>query len=65
MSLQEIPDLSQLLPDDFAIIREYWQSRNGISNKGRVSSLSLKLSEQVQSIINLGIMPGDIPSDVF
>lgn len=64
MSLQKISDLSQLLPDDFAIIREYLQRRNGMSNKAR-ASLSIKLSEQVKSIINLKIMPADISSDVF
>lgn len=64
ISLQKISDLSQLLPDDFAIIREYLQRRNGMSKKAR-SSLSLKLSEQVKSIINLIILPADISSDVF
>ncbi|MBK1987728.1 RDD family protein [Sphaerospermopsis aphanizomenoides BCCUSP55] len=64
ISLQKISDLSQLLPDDFAIIREYLLRRNGMSHKAR-TSLSLKLSQQVQSIINLTIMPADISSDVF
>jgi hypothetical protein len=54
MTLQKISYLSQLLPDNFTIIREYLQRRNEIPNKGRVS-LSLKLSEEVRSIINLGI----------
>ncbi len=64
MSLQKISDLSQLLPDDFSIVREYLQRLNIMSNEGRIS-LSLKLSEEVRSIINLPIMPADIPSDVF
>ncbi|TAE54773.1 MAG: RDD family protein [Nostocales cyanobacterium] len=64
ISLQKISDLSQLLPDDFAIIREYLQCRNGMSNKAR-SSLSIKLAEQVKSIINLNILPADISADVL
>jgi uncharacterized RDD family membrane protein YckC len=64
ISLQKISDLSQLLPDDFAIIREYLQRRNGMSKKAR-SSLSIKLAEQVKSIINLTILPADISADVF
>ncbi|TAF05936.1 MAG: RDD family protein [Nostocales cyanobacterium] len=64
LSLQKNSDLSQLLPDDFAIIREYLQRRSGMSTKVR-SSLSLKLSNQVKSIINLTILPADISSDIF
>jgi hypothetical protein len=64
MTWQKISYFSQLLLDNFTIIREYLQRSNGIPNKGRVS-LALKLSEEVRSIINLGIMPADIPSDVF
>jgi hypothetical protein len=51
-------------PDDFAIIREYLQRRSGMSKKARIA-LSLKLTQQVQSIINLEIIPGNIATDVF
>jgi uncharacterized RDD family membrane protein YckC len=64
IQLREIADLSPLLPDDFAIIREYLLRRTGMSTKAR-TTLSLKLTQQVQSIINLEIIPGDIASDVF
>lgn len=64
ISLQTISDLSQLLPDDFVIIREYLQRRKGMSKKAR-AALSIKLSEQVKSIINLKILPAEISSDVF
>jgi uncharacterized RDD family membrane protein YckC len=64
LHLQETADLSPLLPDDFAIIREYLLRRNGMSTKAR-TALSLKLTQQVQSIINLEILPGNIASDVF
>jgi uncharacterized RDD family membrane protein YckC len=62
--LSQMADLSQLLPDDFAIIREYLLRRNGMSNKSK-ASLSLKLSQQVQSIVGLETLPADISADVF
>ncbi|HLP87627.1 MAG TPA: RDD family protein [Nostocaceae cyanobacterium] len=62
--LQQTADLSQLLPDDFAVIREYLLRRNGMSAKAR-ASLSIKLAQQVQSIINLEVLPANIASDVF
>ena len=64
IQLQEIANLSSLLPDDFAIIREYLLRRNGMSTKAKIA-LSLKLTQQVQSIINLDILPANIASDVF
>jgi uncharacterized RDD family membrane protein YckC len=64
IQLREIANLSSLLPDDFAIIREYLQRRSGMSKKARIA-LSLKLTQQVQSIINLEIIPGNIATDVF
>lgn len=64
ISLQKVSDLSQMLPDDFAIIREYLQRRNGMSKKAK-SALSIKLAEQVKSIIDLKILPADISSDVL
>ena len=62
--LLEIADLSQLLPDDFAVIREYLQRRGAMSLKAR-ASLSLKLAEQVQTIINLEKLPEAVTPDVF
>ena len=62
--LQEVADLSPLLPDDFGIIREYLLRRNGMSKKAR-SMLSLKLGKQVMSIINLEQLPADVSADVF
>jgi len=62
--LQEVADLSPLLPDDFGIIREYLLRRNGMSKKAR-SMLSLKLGQQVMSIINLEQLPADVSADVF
>ncbi|QIR40375.1 RDD family protein [Tolypothrix sp. PCC 7910] len=62
--LIEIADLSPLLPDDFAVIREYLQRRSGMSAKAK-SLLALKLSQQVQAIINLEQIPTGVSSDEF
>lgn len=62
--LQEVADLSPLLPDDFGIIREYLLRRNGMSKKAK-AMLSLKLGKQVMSIINLEQLPADVSADVF
>lgn len=62
--LIKIADLSQLLPDDFAVIREYLQRRSTMSLKAK-ASLSLKLAEQVVAIINLENLPEAVTPDVF
>ncbi|BDI14844.1 hypothetical protein ANSO36C_06460 [Nostoc cf. commune SO-36] len=62
--LIEIADFSQLMPDDFAVIREYLQRRSAMSLKPR-ASLSLKLAEQVVDIINLEKLPELVTPDVF
>jgi uncharacterized RDD family membrane protein YckC len=62
--LLKTADLSKLLPDDFAIIREYLQRRNAMSLKAK-ASLSLKLAEQVVAIINLEKLPQSLTPDVF
>lgn len=62
--LIEIADFSQLMPDDFAVIREYLQRRGAMSLKAK-ASLSLKLAEQVKAIINLEKLPEAVTPDVF
>ncbi|MEH2181907.1 RDD family protein [Nostoc sp.] len=62
--LIEIADFSQLMPDDFAVIREYLQRRSAMSLKAR-ASLSLKLAEQVKAIIHLEKLPEAVTPDVF
>ncbi|MBD2342641.1 RDD family protein [Anabaena subtropica] len=62
--LLQITDLSILLPDDFAVIREYLQRRGAMGNKAR-SALSLKLAQQVQDILHLEKLPATVASDVF
>ncbi|MEH2415862.1 RDD family protein [Nostoc sp.] len=62
--LIKIADLSPLLPDDFAVIREYLQRRGAMSLKAK-ASLSLKLAEQVLAIINLEKLPEGVTPDIF
>ncbi|MBD2447158.1 RDD family protein [Nostoc sp. FACHB-152] len=61
--LLDIADLSQLLPDDFAVIREYLQRRDAMEFKPRIA-LAAKLTQQVTAIINLDKLPAAAP-DVF
>ncbi|MBD2438317.1 RDD family protein [Nostoc sp. FACHB-110] len=61
--LLEIADLSQLLPDDFAVIREYLQRRNAMTQRSRIA-LAAKLTQQVVGIIKLDKLPQANP-DVF
>ena len=56
-------DLSQLLPDDFAVIREYLQRRGIMAPKAR-TQLSLRLAQQIQALIALEQLP-EVPPDVF
>ncbi|MHC5595550.1 MAG: RDD family protein [Nostoc sp.] len=62
--LVQIADFSPLMPDDFAVIREYLQRRSAMSVKAR-ASLSLKLAEQVVAILNLEKLPEVVTPDVF
>lgn len=57
-------DFSQLLPDDFAVIREYLQRRKAMSSKAR-THLSLQLAQQVKTIIALDKLPTTITPDAF
>ncbi|WP_413201116.1 RDD family protein [Nostoc piscinale] len=61
--LLDIADLSQLLPDDFAVIREYLQRRGAMATKSRVA-LASKLTQQVAAIVNLDNLPAVAP-DIF
>lgn len=62
--LQSEADLSQLLPDDFAIICEYLQRRQGMASKAR-AQLSLQLAKQAKNIIALEKLPEAVIPDVF
>ena len=62
--LLQTTDFSQLLPDDFAVIREYLQRRQAMSPKAR-AQLSLQLAQQVQTVIALKQLPTALTPDVF
>ena len=62
--LPNLVDLSQLLPDDFAVISEYLHRRAGMERKAQ-SDLSLKLARQIRAIVHLETIPAGITSDQF
>lgn len=62
--LQSQADFSQLLPDDFAVIREYLQRRQAMSLKAK-EKLSLELAQQAKHIIALEKLPQAVTPDVF
>ncbi|MBF2064979.1 MAG: RDD family protein [Calothrix sp. C42_A2020_038] len=60
----ETADLSSMLPDDFAVIREYLVRRNIMSKQAR-AQLANELTQQVKSIIKLDNIPEGINPDTF
>jgi uncharacterized RDD family membrane protein YckC len=57
-------DLSVLLPDDFAVIREYLQRRTLLEPEAK-RKLSLQLARDIQMIIHLETLPYDLSADLF
>jgi len=64
IELTQIADISQLLPDDFAVVREYLQRRHLIAEKAR-NEVNLKLARQVKQVIALEKVPPNITPDLF
>ncbi|MEB3181026.1 MAG: RDD family protein [Nostocaceae cyanobacterium] len=62
--LLELADISALLPDDFAVIREYLLRRGTMAKKAK-TDLSLQLAKQVKSVISLQKLPNRVTPDVF
>lgn len=62
--LPELGNLSELLPDDFAAIREYLQRRRDMTAKAK-ADLSLQLARQVRTIVHLEKLPSGLTPDVF
>lgn len=62
--LQTSADFSQLLPDDFATIRDYLHRREKMSPKAR-EQISLNLAKQVKAIIGLEQLPTPLKPDLF
>jgi hypothetical protein len=53
-----------LLPDDFAVIRDYLQRRGELSPKAR-SEVNLQLARQVKEVILLEKVPPNTTPDLF
>lgn len=64
IELPQIANLSLLLPDDFATVREYLQRRNAMTPKAK-DELSLHLARQIRNIIDLKDLPEGLTPDVF
>nr|WP_290221059.1 RDD family protein [Trichocoleus desertorum] len=64
VQLLQLADLSHLLPDDFAVIREYLQRRGAMSAKAR-SEVNLQLARQVKEVILLEKVPSNTTPDLF
>ncbi|NMG18884.1 RDD family protein [Brasilonema bromeliae] len=62
--LLQIADLSAMLPDDFAVIREYLHRRPAMAPKAR-TSVALQLAKDVKAIIHLENIPEAVTPDVF
>lgn len=62
--LRKNADLSQLLPEDFAVIREYLQRREGMLKEAK-KDLSLKLASEIKAIIALEKVPEGVTANMF
>ena len=62
--LLQMGNFSNMLPDDFAVIREYLQRRGQMTAKAR-AKLSLELETQVQSVLNIQQLPAPASADIF
>lgn len=62
--LPYLSNLPALLPDDFAVIREYLQRRSAMEPKAK-SELSRQLASQVKNVIALEELPEKVSADVF
>lgn len=63
-ALLNVSDLSPLLPDDFATIRQYLERRSQMLSTAR-QSLALRLAQEVQAILQIEKLPFDMTPDVF
>jgi uncharacterized RDD family membrane protein YckC len=62
--LLEDTNISTLLPDDFAVIREYLKRRKDMEPSAKLE-LSRKLGMQLKELIGLETMPMGVGSDLF
>jgi uncharacterized RDD family membrane protein YckC len=57
-------NVGSLLPDDFAVIREYLQRRSMLDNRAK-NDLSLKLARQVRDLLEMKELPFEMTADLF
>lgn len=57
-------NLANLLPDDFAIVREYLERRSFMTTKAR-SEVSLNLARQLKAVIHLDTLPSAMTAEQF
>jgi uncharacterized RDD family membrane protein YckC len=62
--LPYMTNFTQLLPDDFAVVREYLKRREIMAPQAK-TELSLKLAEQLRNLIALETIPQGLTSDQF
>jgi uncharacterized RDD family membrane protein YckC len=62
--LADVADLSQLIPDDYAVVREYLTRRSKMSTKAR-NDKSLELARQLRTLVKLEEIPQGTTSDQF
>jgi uncharacterized RDD family membrane protein YckC len=63
-ALLDVSDLSLLLPDDFATVKQYLERRSQMLSQSR-QSLALRLAQEVQAILQIEKLPFDMTPDVF
>ncbi|XGV97184.1 MAG: RDD family protein [Leptolyngbya sp. BL-A-14] len=64
IELPKLADLSQLLPDDFAVVRTYLQRRHAMDARAR-NDLSMNLARQLRTLIGLETIPPNTTADQF
>jgi uncharacterized RDD family membrane protein YckC len=62
--LLDTPQIQELLPDDFAILREYLQRRIAMEPPVR-QEVSLKLARQFKNLLHMDELPFEMTSDLF
>ena len=62
--LLEEQNISSLLPDDFAVVREYLRRRSNLTNRTR-ETVSLRLAQQVQQRLEMDGLPFNISPNSF
>jgi uncharacterized RDD family membrane protein YckC len=62
--LPTLSDITQLQPDDFAVVREFLQRRDFLTAIAR-TDLSMNLARQARTLVHLETIPAGVTSDQF